>query len=74
MNLNSVTIIGHVTQDPACKTFGEKKLLTKFTVATNGRSRSKEKKDAVEFHSIVAFGKLAEICKEYIHKGVGAAR
>lgn len=69
MNLNSVTIIGHVTQDPASRSFGENKLLTKFTVATNNRTRSKEKKDTVEFHSIVAFGKLAEICKEFIHKG-----
>lgn len=69
MNVNSVTLIGHVTQDPATRSFGENKMLTKFTLATNARGRGKDKKDVVEFHPVVTFGKLAEICKEYIHKG-----
>ncbi|MBI4121812.1 MAG: single-stranded DNA-binding protein [Parcubacteria group bacterium] len=69
MNVNSVTLIGHVTQDPVSRTFGENKMLTKFTVATNGRSRSKEKKEVVDFHPVVTFGKLADICRDYIHKG-----
>ena len=69
MNVNNVMLIGHVTQDPVSRSFGESKLLTKFTIATNSRGRGKDKKDVVEFHPVVAFGKLAEICKEYVHKG-----
>lgn len=69
MNVNQVNIIGHITQDPVSKEFGEKNLLTKFTIATNFRPRGKNKDGSSEYHSIVAFGKLAEICRDYIKKG-----
>lgn len=68
MNLNSVTLIGHITQDPLSRQMENKRLMTKFTIATNYKS-GKEKKEGVEFHPVVAFGRLAEICKEYLHKG-----
>lgn len=69
MNLNSVTLIGHVTQEPIVKKLNEKSTLTKFTLATNGRRPSKEGMPNAEFHPVVTFGRLAEICKDYIHKG-----
>lgn len=69
MNINQVTLIGHITQDPVSKEFGEKNLLTKFTIATNSRPRGKNKEAATEYHSITTFGKLAEICRDYVKKG-----
>lgn len=69
MNLNSVTLIGHVTQEPVSKQLSEKSILTKFTLATNGRKPTRDGVPNAEFHPVVAFGRLAEICKEYIHKG-----
>lgn len=68
MNLNSVTLIGHVTQDPVSRQLENKRMLTKFTIATNFKS-GKDKKDSVEYHPVVTFGRLAEVCKEYLHKG-----
>ncbi len=69
MNLNSVTLIGHVTQEPVSKQLSEKSSLTKFTLATNGRRAAKDGVPNAEFHPVVAFGRLAEICRDYIHKG-----
>lgn len=70
MNLNSVTLIGHVTQDPVSRQLENKRVMTKYTIATNFRvGKDKEKKDGVEFHPVVTFGRLAEVCKEYLHKG-----
>jgi len=68
MNLNHVTLIGRVTQEPVSKEFGEKKRFTKFNLATNRRVKGKDKEEA-EYHTIVAFGKLAEICQDYLKKG-----
>ncbi len=68
MNVNSVTLIGHLTQDPVSKAYGDNQALTKFNLATNGRTRGKQH-DAAEFHTVITFGKLAEICKEYLRKG-----
>lgn len=69
MNLNTVTLIGHVTQQPLSRQVSEKVNLTKFTLATNGRRTGKDGQSTAEFHPVVAFGKLAEICRDYIHKG-----
>lgn len=68
MNVNTVTLIGHVTTDPSTKEFGEGGRLTKFNLATNSRNKDKEKR-TTEFHNVVAFGPLAKICADYIAKG-----
>lgn len=67
MNVNQATIIGNVTRDPQMKTFGEGNHLTTFAVATN--AKKKEGKQVTEYHTIVTFGKLAEICNDYVKKG-----
>jgi len=68
MNVNSVTLIGNVTNDPETKEFGEGGRLTKFGLATSSRSKDKEKRTA-EFHNVVTFGPLAKICSDYVSKG-----
>src|SRR3989338_6290010 len=71
MNLNKAMIIGNLTRDPESKTTPSGQAVTTFGVATNliwtDQSGAKQKK--AEFHNIVAWRKLAEICAQYLHKG-----
>ncbi|MBI4117840.1 MAG: single-stranded DNA-binding protein [Parcubacteria group bacterium] len=72
MNLNRVELIGHITADPSVKTLNGGQEMTRFTLATNRvwkDSKTKEKKEQSEFHPIVAWDKLGEICKQYLKKG-----
>ena len=72
MNLNKAILIGNLTRDPESRTLPSGQAVANFGIATNRvwfDSNSKEKKQQVEFHNIVAFGKLAEICNQYLKKG-----
>jgi single-strand DNA-binding protein len=72
MNLNKAFLIGNLTRDPESRTLPSGQNVSSFGLATNRMwtdSESKEKKQQVEFHNIVAFGKLAEICNQYLKKG-----
>ena len=72
MNLNKVMLIGNVTQDPELKKIPSGQSVVSFGVATNRQWTDKvsgEKKKQVEFHNLVAWGKLAEIVGQYIKKG-----
>ncbi|MDD2807569.1 MAG: single-stranded DNA-binding protein [Patescibacteria group bacterium] len=71
MNLNKAMLIGNLTRDPESKTTPTGQNVTTFSVATNfvwtDASGNKQKK--AEFHNIVAWRKLGEICAQYLHKG-----
>ena len=72
MNLNKVFLIGNLTRDPESRTLPSGQSVSNFGLATNRvwfDSNTKEKKQQAEFHNIVAFGKLAEICNQYLKKG-----
>lgn len=71
MDLNKVMIIGNVTQDPEMKTIPSGVNVTKFSVATNlvWTDQNGQKQEKVEFHNIVAWRKLGEICGQYLTKG-----
>ncbi|HUT96069.1 MAG TPA: single-stranded DNA-binding protein [Candidatus Paceibacterota bacterium] len=72
MNLNKAFLIGNLTRDPESRTLPSGQSVSSFGLATNRMwtdSESKEKKQQVEFHNVVAFGKLAEICNQYLKKG-----
>ncbi len=71
MNLNKAMIIGNVTRDPDVRTTGGGQQVALFSVATNRTwtDPSGQKKEQVEFHSIVAWRKLAEIIGQYVKKG-----
>ncbi|MBU0683038.1 MAG: single-stranded DNA-binding protein [Candidatus Omnitrophica bacterium] len=71
MNLNKAMIIGNLTRDPEAKTTPAGQTVTSFGVATNliWTDANGEKKERVEFHNVVAWRKLAEICAQYLHKG-----
>jgi len=72
MNLNKVFILGRLTRDPEQRTMPSGRPVSNFGMATNRiwtDQESREKQEQVEFHNIVAFGKLAEICNQYLAKG-----
>jgi single-strand DNA-binding protein len=71
MNLNKAFIIGNLTRDPEMRSLPSGVPVTSFGVATNRvfKDKTGQKKEDVQFHNIVAFGKQAEIAKQYLFKG-----
>jgi len=71
MNLNKAMIIGNLTRDPETRTTPNGTPVTTFSVATNftWTDQSGTKQERAEFHNVVAWRKLAEICSQYLHKG-----
>jgi len=70
--LNKVMLIGRLGKDPEVKYTQSGMAIVKFTVATNEDWPDKstgERKERTEWHNIVAFGKLGEICGKYLAKG-----
>ncbi len=70
-SLNRVTIIGNLTRDPELKYTTQGSAVCTFGVATNREwtDSSGQKQEGVEFHRIVAWGKLGEICSQLLQKG-----
>ena len=70
-SLNRVTLIGNVGKDPEIKTFASGNKVASITLATSERykDRNGEQKEDTEWHSVQAFGKLADIVERFVHKG-----
>ncbi|MCI0479409.1 single-stranded DNA-binding protein [Candidatus Uhrbacteria bacterium] len=71
MNLNRAMIIGNLTRDPEVRTTPSGQSVANFGVATSSQwmDASGQRQERVEYHSIVAWGKLADICGQYLGKG-----
>ncbi|MBU1864724.1 MAG: single-stranded DNA-binding protein [Candidatus Omnitrophica bacterium] len=71
MDLNKAMIIGRLTQDPEVRTTPTGQTVASFSVATNlvWTDQSGQKQEKVEFHNVVAWRRLAEICGQYLRKG-----
>ena len=71
MNLNLAQILGRITKDPEIRKLPNGTTIANFGIATNRTWMEKDgnKKEEVEFHNIVIFGKLAEIVDKYVKKG-----
>jgi len=69
--LNKVMLIGRLGQDPEMRYTPSGRPLTKLQLAVNRSwtSSEGEKKTETEWFNIVAWGKLAEICNQYLTKG-----
>ena len=69
--LNKVQIIGHLGKDPEMRYTPSGKPVTTFTVAVSRtwNSADGERHNETEWFSVVAWGNLAEICKQYLTKG-----
>ncbi len=71
MNVNKAIVVGRVTREPEMRTTPNGQNVTSFSVATNRvyNDSQGQKQEQTEFHNIVAWGKLAEICSQYLVKG-----
>ncbi|MFC1616240.1 single-stranded DNA-binding protein [Patescibacteria group bacterium] len=70
-SVNKVILIGNLTRDPQMKQTQNGQTVTTFGIATNREwvTSDGESKKSTEFHEVVAWGKLAEICNTYLRKG-----
>jgi len=71
MDLNKAMIIGRLTSDPENRTTPQGTSVAAFSVATNyvWTDASGQKQEKVEYHNVVVWRKLAEICAQYLRKG-----
>ncbi len=69
--INKAIIVGNLGADPEIRYTQNGAPVATFNVATTERWRDKEgnQQESTEWHRIVAWSKLAEICGEYLHKG-----
>ena len=70
--LNKVMIIGRLGQDPDARAMPSGNAVSNFSIATSETWKDKQTGDMnerTEWHNIVAFNRLAEICNQYLTKG-----
>jgi single-strand DNA-binding protein len=69
--VNKATLIGRLGKDPEVRYTPDGTMITNFNLATDEQWKDKngEKVQKTEWHRIVTFGKLAEICGNYLVKG-----
>jgi single-strand DNA-binding protein len=69
--INKVIIIGRLGADPEVKTVGSNNTVARISVATSESWVDKEgqKQERTEWHRVVAWGRLAEICGKHLSKG-----
>ncbi len=70
-SLNKVMLIGNLGADPEMKYTPSGRAVVNFRMATTRRwnTQDGERREETEWHRIVAFSKLAEICGQYLKKG-----
>lgn len=70
-SLNKVLLIGNLTRDPELRYTPSGAAVCTFGLATNREwvDASGQKQEGVEYHKIVAWAKLAEICSQLLFKG-----
>ena len=71
MNLNKVYLIGRLTQDPETRSTTSGQSVTTLRMATNRvwKDLSGGRKDATEYHTVIAWSRLGEIASQYLRKG-----
>lgn len=71
MNLNKAMIIGNLTRDPEIRNTASGQMVASFSVATNlvWTDQNGQQQKKVEFHNVIAWRRLAEICSKYLRKG-----
>lgn len=70
-SVNKVILIGNLTRDPEMKQTQNGQNITTFGIATNREwmTSTGEKNKSTEFHEVVAWSNLAEICNNFLKKG-----
>jgi single-strand DNA-binding protein len=70
-SVNKVILLGNVGKDPEIRSTGGGTMVATFSIATSERSKDPQGNwvDRTEWHNIVAYGRLAEIIRDYVKKG-----
>ena len=70
-SVNKAILVGNLGRDPELKYLPSGDAVCNFSIATteSWKDKSGEKQEATEWHRISAFGKLAEVCGQYLKKG-----
>ncbi|MBU0513641.1 MAG: single-stranded DNA-binding protein [Proteobacteria bacterium] len=70
-SVNRVTLLGNLGRDPEIRYTTDGRAIANFTLATSERFKDKdgEWQEKTEWHRVVFFGRTAEVCGEYLHKG-----
>jgi len=71
MSVNRVILVGRLGRDPETRYTSGGQAVCNFTMATDEsfKDKSGERQKRTEWHRIVVWGKLAEICQQYLKKG-----
>ncbi len=70
-NLNKVMLIGNLTRNPEVRYTPQGNAVASFVIATNREWKvDGETKQVADFHNVVAWNKLAEICGQLLKKGI----
>lgn len=71
MNVNKVILVGRLTRDPEVRTTPSGQTVATIGLATNNfwTDKGGQKQERTEFHTIIVWGRLAEISKQYLAKG-----
>ncbi|MGK5089951.1 single-stranded DNA-binding protein [Bdellovibrionota bacterium FG-2] len=71
MSVNKVILVGRLGQNPEVRYTPSGAAVANFSVATNESwvDKSGQKQDKTEWHKVVVWGKLAELCNQYLAKG-----
>jgi single-strand DNA-binding protein len=69
--VNKAILIGNLGKDPELRYLPSGQSVAKFPLATGSRWKDKDGQwqDRTDWHNIVAFGRTAEVCNEYLKKG-----
>lgn len=70
-SVNKVILLGNVGKDPEIKALPSGQAVANFSIATSDRYKDQQGnyQDRTEWHNITAYGKLAEIVRDYVKKG-----
>ena len=70
-SLNRIQLIGHLGKDPEVRSTPTGKKVTSFSVAVSRRWKNSagEEKESTDWFNVEAWGRLGEVCKQYLHKG-----
>ncbi len=70
-SVNKVILVGNVTRDPDIRQTSNAQGIVTFGLATNRQWKNSkgEKQDQAEFHELVAWSRLADLCAKYVRKG-----
>lgn len=71
MSVNKVILVGRLGQNPEVRYTPSGSAVANFSIATNESwaDKSGQKQERVEWHRVVVWGKLAELCNQYLQKG-----